>query len=249
MGCASTTSATKQSRVLSRMVSVTRKSRQYPDTRACKCCVDTHISERKTSSPGSMRLSDSCCFLLPLPRAGERWRHLLSECHHSHVRVSASSSKQHQVTSSPPHSNCKHRDDGTIRRQPLPNREPTERAVRSSALTISTRRSSRKKRRRFAIQPLLSKRPSNSRVEGLRAPHRPANLLSRQRCCLNHRKLRRAVSNRIIRAPRRHRFLIADQQVVDDRRLSWAARGMLVYLFACSVHRSGGGISMRCSFG
>lgn len=40
------------------------------------------------------------------------------------------------------------------------------------------------------------------------------------------------MSNRIIRAPRRHRFLIVDQRAVDDERLSWAARGMLVYLLA-----------------
>ena len=40
------------------------------------------------------------------------------------------------------------------------------------------------------------------------------------------------MSNRIIRSPRRHRFLIVDQQAVDDERLSWAARGMLVYLLA-----------------
>ena len=40
------------------------------------------------------------------------------------------------------------------------------------------------------------------------------------------------MSNTIIRAPRRHRFVILDQRAVDDTRLSWAARGLLAYLLS-----------------
>jgi hypothetical protein len=40
------------------------------------------------------------------------------------------------------------------------------------------------------------------------------------------------MSNTIIRAPRRHRFLIIDQSAVEDERLSWAARGLLGYLLS-----------------
>lgn len=40
------------------------------------------------------------------------------------------------------------------------------------------------------------------------------------------------MANTIIRAPRRHRFLVIDQRIIDDTRLSWAARGMLAYLLS-----------------
>jgi len=40
------------------------------------------------------------------------------------------------------------------------------------------------------------------------------------------------MSNTIIRAPRRDRFVIMDQRVVEDDRLSWAARGLLGYLLS-----------------
>ena len=40
------------------------------------------------------------------------------------------------------------------------------------------------------------------------------------------------MSQTIIRAPRRHRFVILDQQAVEDIRLSWAARGLLAYLLS-----------------
>jgi len=40
------------------------------------------------------------------------------------------------------------------------------------------------------------------------------------------------MSNTIIRAPRRYRFVILDQQAVEDTRLSWAARGLLAYLLS-----------------
>ncbi len=40
------------------------------------------------------------------------------------------------------------------------------------------------------------------------------------------------MSNTIIRAPRRHRFVIIDQHAVEDTRLSWAARGLLGYLLS-----------------
>ena len=40
------------------------------------------------------------------------------------------------------------------------------------------------------------------------------------------------VANTIIRAPRRNRYLVIDQRIVDDTRLSWAARGMLPYLLS-----------------
>ncbi len=40
------------------------------------------------------------------------------------------------------------------------------------------------------------------------------------------------MSNTIIRAPRRHRFVIIDQRAVEDKRLSWAARGLLGYLLS-----------------
>lgn len=36
----------------------------------------------------------------------------------------------------------------------------------------------------------------------------------------------------IRRAARRHRFVIVDQAAVEDRRLSWAARGLLAYLLS-----------------
>lgn len=36
----------------------------------------------------------------------------------------------------------------------------------------------------------------------------------------------------IVRAPRRDRFLVIDQCIIDDTRLSWAARGMLAYLLS-----------------
>ena len=40
------------------------------------------------------------------------------------------------------------------------------------------------------------------------------------------------MSNTIIRAPRRHRFVVMDQSAVEDDRLSWAARGLLCYLLS-----------------
>ena len=40
------------------------------------------------------------------------------------------------------------------------------------------------------------------------------------------------MSNTIIRAPRRHRFVTIDQSAVEDSRLSWAARGLLGYLLS-----------------
>ena len=40
------------------------------------------------------------------------------------------------------------------------------------------------------------------------------------------------MSNTIIRAPRRDRFVIMDQRAVEDDRLSWAARGLLCYLLS-----------------
>ncbi|MEA3243874.1 MAG: hypothetical protein U9Q19_10635 [Pseudomonadota bacterium] len=40
------------------------------------------------------------------------------------------------------------------------------------------------------------------------------------------------MSTTIIRAPRRHRFVIIDQRAVEDTSLSWAARGMLGYLLS-----------------
>lgn len=40
------------------------------------------------------------------------------------------------------------------------------------------------------------------------------------------------MSNTIIRAPRRHRFVIIDQHAIEDTRLSWAARGLLGYLLS-----------------
>lgn len=40
------------------------------------------------------------------------------------------------------------------------------------------------------------------------------------------------MSNTIIRAPRRDRFVIMDQRAVEDERLSWAARGLLGYLLS-----------------
>ncbi|MEN8108718.1 MAG: hypothetical protein ABFS22_12030 [Pseudomonadota bacterium] len=40
------------------------------------------------------------------------------------------------------------------------------------------------------------------------------------------------MSNTIIRAPRRDRFVIIDQHAIEDNRLSWAARGLLGYLLS-----------------
>ena len=40
------------------------------------------------------------------------------------------------------------------------------------------------------------------------------------------------MSNTIIRAPRRHRFVVVDQRAIEDDRLSWAARGLLCYLLS-----------------
>lgn len=40
------------------------------------------------------------------------------------------------------------------------------------------------------------------------------------------------MSQTIIRARRRHRFLIIDQRAIEDDRLSWAARGLLGYLLS-----------------
>ena len=40
------------------------------------------------------------------------------------------------------------------------------------------------------------------------------------------------MTNTIIRAQRRHRFVIVDQRAVEDSRLSWAARGLLAYLLS-----------------
>jgi len=40
------------------------------------------------------------------------------------------------------------------------------------------------------------------------------------------------MSNTIIRAPRRERFVVMDQRAVEDDRLSWAARGLLCYLLS-----------------
>lgn len=36
----------------------------------------------------------------------------------------------------------------------------------------------------------------------------------------------------IIRAARRHRFTVLDTRVIEDTRLSWAARGVLAYLLS-----------------
>ncbi|MCC6490265.1 MAG: helix-turn-helix domain-containing protein, partial [Candidatus Hydrogenedentes bacterium] len=44
--------------------------------------------------------------------------------------------------------------------------------------------------------------------------------------------MRRDAVITIIRVRRRRRFVILDQQAVDDERLSWAARGLLHYLLA-----------------
>lgn len=40
------------------------------------------------------------------------------------------------------------------------------------------------------------------------------------------------MSNTIIRAPRRDRFVVMDQRAIEDDRLSWAARGLLGYLLS-----------------
>ena len=40
------------------------------------------------------------------------------------------------------------------------------------------------------------------------------------------------MSNTIVRAPRRNRFVIIDQRAIEDERLSWAARGLLGYLLS-----------------
>jgi len=40
------------------------------------------------------------------------------------------------------------------------------------------------------------------------------------------------MSNTIIRAPRRDRFVIIEQHAIEDERLSWAARGLLGYLLS-----------------
>ncbi len=40
------------------------------------------------------------------------------------------------------------------------------------------------------------------------------------------------MSNTIVRAPRRYRFVIIDQRAIEDTRLSWAARGLLGYLLS-----------------
>lgn len=40
------------------------------------------------------------------------------------------------------------------------------------------------------------------------------------------------MSNTIVRAARRHRFVIIDQRAIEDTRLSWAARGLLGYLLS-----------------
>lgn len=40
------------------------------------------------------------------------------------------------------------------------------------------------------------------------------------------------MTNTIVRAPRRHRFVIIDQRAIEDSRLSWAARGLLGYLLS-----------------
>jgi hypothetical protein len=40
------------------------------------------------------------------------------------------------------------------------------------------------------------------------------------------------MSTTIIRAPRRHRFVIIDQRAIEDTSLSWAARGLLGYLLS-----------------
>lgn len=40
------------------------------------------------------------------------------------------------------------------------------------------------------------------------------------------------MSNTIVRAARRHRFVIVDQRAIEDIRLSWAARGLLGYLLS-----------------
>jgi hypothetical protein len=40
------------------------------------------------------------------------------------------------------------------------------------------------------------------------------------------------MSNTIVRAGRRHRFVIIDQRAIEDTRLSWAARGLLGYLLS-----------------
>ena len=40
------------------------------------------------------------------------------------------------------------------------------------------------------------------------------------------------MSNTIVRAPRRHRFVVIDQRAIEDTRLSWAAQNLLNYLLS-----------------
>jgi hypothetical protein len=40
------------------------------------------------------------------------------------------------------------------------------------------------------------------------------------------------VTNTIIRAPRRNRYLVTDQRIIEDTRITWAARGLLAYLLS-----------------
>ncbi len=40
------------------------------------------------------------------------------------------------------------------------------------------------------------------------------------------------MTNTIVRAPRRHRFVTIDLSAIEDTRLSWAARGLLAYLLS-----------------
>ena len=40
------------------------------------------------------------------------------------------------------------------------------------------------------------------------------------------------MTNTIIRAPRRNRYLVIDQRIIEDARISWAARGLLAYLLS-----------------
>jgi hypothetical protein len=44
------------------------------------------------------------------------------------------------------------------------------------------------------------------------------------------------MSTTIIRAPRRHRFVIIDQRVIEDTSLSWAARGQFTPEDAIRLH-------------
>ena len=81
-------------------------------------------------------------------------------------------------------------------------------------------------------KPEQSQRCPSPRPRGLRERDRPARLVPGCRDRPDHRRGRCDMTTTILRAPRRQRFLVVDQRVVENERLSWTARWVVCSLLS-----------------